>query len=137
MTDKNTELLNEAKNIAVLGMSKNPEKAAHSVPAYFVEKGYNIIPINPSAETILGRHCYKNISEVDQPIEILNVFRPSEEALDIVKEAIERRKLKGDIKMIWFQEGITSAEAKKLAEEEGLLYVEDKCTFKEHNKLNA
>lgn len=132
-----TNIFNDYKNIAVLGMSKNPEKPAHTVPAYLVEQGFNVLPINPSAESILGRHCFKTITEVDQPIEILNVFRPSSEAVDIVTEAIERRRAKGDIRVIWLQEGITSAEAKEMAEKEGLIYIEDKCIYKEHTQIEA
>ena len=98
------------KNIAVVGMSKNPEKAAHYVPKYLAEKGYNIMPVNPSADKILDKKCYHDISEVPIPIDIVDIFRPSEEVLPVVKEAVLKHP-----KVIWLQEGIHNQEAEELA----------------------
>lgn len=129
------EILKTYKSIAVYGMSANHAKAAHRVPAFMKTVGYNIIPINPVNDEILGMKVYKKLSEVEENIEILNVFRPSEVADDIVLEAIERHKKNGDIKVIWFQEGIFSQNGKKLADENGILYIENKCMYKEYISL--
>ncbi|NIP67474.1 CoA-binding protein, partial [Candidatus Bathyarchaeota archaeon] len=129
------DTLEKYKTIAVVGMSRDETKPAHYVPAYFSEKGYDIIPINPKAKEILGARCYKSINEVDEEIEILNVFRPSEKAAEVVKSAIERRKARGDVNVIWLQEGITSKEARKLAEEAEIEYFEDRCMYKEYVRI--
>lgn len=125
------EIFRNYKNIAVYGMSKNREKAASYVPLYLKEQGYNIIPINPTTNEIEGMKCYSNIAEIPDKIDILNVFRPSEQALAVVEEAIERKKTKGDIEIIWLQEGIINDKAKELAENNGIHFIQDKCMLKE------
>lgn len=129
------KIFSENKTIAVYGMSKNPSKPSHTVPMFLLEQGYNIIPINPTIDEISGLKCYKNLSEIPDKIDILNVFRPSEQALDVVKEAIERKKKIGDIKIIWLQEGIINEDAKKLSETNGIEFVQDKCMYKEFFRL--
>ena len=129
------EILTKYRNIAVVGMSKNPEKPAHSVPAYLASQGYNIIPVNPSAGRILDRRSYPSLKEVEESVDVVEVFRPSDQALDIVKEAIERRKERKDIKVIWLQEGIENEEAKRLAEREGITFVQNRCMYKEFRRL--
>lgn len=129
------EIFANYKNIAVYGMSSDLTKAAHNVPGYMLKKGYNVIPINPTAETIMKQKVYKNIMDIPDSIDILNIFRPQEEALEIVKEAVERKNAKGDIKLIWLQLGLQNAEAKKLAEENGIEYIENKCIYVEHKKV--
>jgi predicted CoA-binding protein len=114
--DRIRDVFENYYTIAVYGMSKNPEKATHRVPAFLLSKGYAIIPVNPSADMILNRRCYHSLKEVDEHIDIMEVFRPSEEALSIVQEAIARKKEKGDVAVIWLQEGIRNEEAKMLAE---------------------
>lgn len=120
------------KNIAVYGMSEHPVKAAHSVPAYMHHHNYNILPINPRADVLLGKPVYRKLSDVAEEIDILNVFRPSHELVDIVKEAIERRKKRGDIKLIWVQEGLFSDEAALLAKENDIDYIQNICMYKEY-----
>lgn len=134
MTDLKT-IFEEYKNIAVYGMSIKPEKAAHNVPAFFLKQGYNIFPINPKYDKIAKQKSYSSLMEVEGNIDILNVFRPSEEAVSIVEEAIERNKSKGDIKLIWFQLGIFNDEAKELAENHGFQFIQDKCIFVEYNNI--
>ncbi len=129
------EIFDNYKTIAVYGMSTNKAKAAHSVPAFLLTKGYKIIPLNPTAEEIAGQKVYKSIMEIPGNIDILNVFRPSDQCLDVVKEAVERKKAKGDIKLIWLQEGIVNNEAQKLAEENNIDFIQDKCMYKEYLKL--
>ncbi len=124
------EIFENYKTIAVVGMSIYPYKAAHSVPLFMKKSGYNIIPINPNHEIVAKMNSYQNILEVEENIDMINVFRPSEFALDIIKEAVERKKIKGDVKCIWLQEGITSEEGKALAESNGIIYIEDECLYK-------
>lgn len=119
------------KNIAVVGMSKNPEKDAHRIPKYLLDQGYNIIPVNPTADEILGRKCYKSIKDVPGEIDVLNIFRPSEFMPGIVDEAIER----GKIKAVWMQLGTGNEQAEKKAEENGIKAVSNRCIMVEHKRL--
>jgi hypothetical protein len=130
------EIFKKYKSIAVYGMSKNREKPAHTVPAYLLLQGYEIIPINPSAEEILNRKCYPDLKAVEETIDILNVFRPSDAAPGVVREAVERKKERGDISVVWLQEGIISDEARRLAEEAGITFVQDRCMYKEYRRLS-
>lgn len=123
------------KNIAVVGMSDNPEKPSNRVPAYLMKQGYKIIPVNPTKDEIMGIKSYKSLLDIEDEIDVVNVFRRPEHVLEVVKDAIERKKKRGDIKAIWLQEGIINDEAKKLAEENGLLFIQDKCMFKEHLRI--
>ncbi|MDE1862423.1 MAG: CoA-binding protein [Thaumarchaeota archaeon] len=129
-TDEQLRQIFRFKNIAVVGMSKNPEKAAHYVPKYLVDKGYNIIPINPTADEILGRKCYSTLLAVPQPIEVVDVFRPSDEVAPVINDAI---KLKP--KVIWLQEGIHNPAAESLARKEGIDVVFNRCMYAEHERL--
>ncbi len=128
------EILEEWKTIAVYGMSKSPEKAAGRVPLFLQSMGYNIIPINPTAGEIAGLKCYKSLADVEEPIDILEVFRPSEETAKVAEEAAERRRKRGDIAVIWLQEGIVSDEAKRIACEAGMEFVQDRCMLKEYKR---
>jgi predicted CoA-binding protein len=123
------------KNIAVVGMSDNPEKPSNRVPAYLMKQGYKIIPINPTKDEIMGLKSYKSLLEVEDEIDVVDVFRRPEQVLEVVRDAIERKKQRGDIKAIWLQEGIVNDEAKRLAEENGLLFIQDKCMFREHLRI--
>jgi predicted CoA-binding protein len=127
-----SEIFDNYKNIAVYGMSVNPEKAAHTVPLFLLKQGYNIIPVNPKYDSISGQKAYKNLLEIPDKIDILNVFRPADEALDIVEQAIERRKRKGDINLIWLQLGIANDEAQEIAIKNGFEFIQDKCIYVEY-----
>ncbi len=129
------EIFETYTSVAVFGMSTNPAKPAHYVPAFMIEKGYDVIPINPAAEEIAGRKAYKTISEIPEKIDILNVFRPSEQCLAIVEEAVNRKRLKGDIQLIWLQEGIINEDARKLAEDNGIDFIQNHCMMKEYTML--
>jgi predicted CoA-binding protein len=131
MTTK--EILTNYNSIAVVGFSANTEKTAHRVPIYLIEQGYNVIPVNPVADKIAGLKVYHNLLSIPDEIEIVNVFRPSSDCYNVAMEAVERKKSKGDVKVLWLQEGITNDEAKKLAEENGIEFIEDKCILKEHS----
>ncbi|ROL58481.1 CoA-binding protein [Bacteroidetes/Chlorobi group bacterium Naka2016] len=131
------EYLKKYKNIAVYGFSKNPEKVAHTIPVYLKTRGYNVVGINPQKFEVAGIPVYQKLMDVPEEIEILDVFRPSEHCLDVAKEAIERRKVRGDIKVIWLQEGIVNDEAKKLAEENGIVFVQDTCIYQVYQSMLA
>lgn len=121
------------KHVAVVGLSRDPSKAAHKVPAYLQRVGYKIYPVNPfGGSELLGEKVYSRVSDIDGPVDLVVVFRPSEEALAVVEDALQR----SDVKAIWLQEGIVNEQAAALAEERGLIFVQDKCTFKEHRRLN-
>lgn len=118
------------KNVAVVGMSKNEGKAAHYVPKYLSQQGYNIMPINPTADQILERKSYHSIEEVNQPIDIVDVFRPSDQVLPVVQQAIKKKP-----KVIWLQEGIHNSEAEELARKAGIQVVFNRCMLAEHQRL--
>jgi len=129
-TDEQIKKFYELKNIAVVGMSKNPEKAAHYVPKYLAEKGYNIIPVNPTTDEILGKRCYSELSDIQEPVDIVDVFRPSEQVVPVINEAV---KLKP--KVIWLQEGIHNIEAESLAQKAGIEVIFNRCMLAEHQRL--
>ena len=118
------------KKIAVVGMSRHPEKDAHMVPKYLSTQGYDVIPVNPNSDEILGKKSYDVVSEVPGEIDVVNVFRPSEDVLPVVQEAIKKKP-----KVIWLQEGIHNEQAEKLAKNAGIKVVFNRCMFAEHRRL--
>ena len=124
-----TEILN-LKKVVVIGMSKHQEKAAHFVPKYLLENGFDIIPVNPNSDEILNKKCYKEINDIKDDIDIVDVFRPSEDVLPFVKDAIKKNP-----KVIWLQEGIHFEEAENLAREHGIDVVFNRCMLAEHQRL--
>lgn len=129
------EVLTKYKNIATVGFSKDPSKPAHAVPKFLISKGYNVIPVNPTVDSILGRKSYKSLLEIPDRVEVVQIFRPSKDVPPIVDEAILRARTKGDVKVIWMQEGIRNDEAAKKAEEAGLIVIQDKCMYREYMRL--
>ena len=123
------EILNY-KTIAVVGCSTNPEKPPHYIPKYLKEQGYKIIPINPSADEILGERAYPSLAEVPDEIDIVLIYRPGEETPEIVKHAIEK-----GAKAVWMPEGIKNEEAGEIARDAGLPIVMDKCIKCTHEGL--
>lgn len=124
-------ILNTYKNIAVIGASASSDKPSHRVYKYLKEVGYNVFPVNPNIDEILGEKCYAAISDIPEKIEVVDIFRPSGDVFPFVEEAINI-----GAKAIWMQEGIIDNEAAKKAESAGLMVVMDKCMFKEHVRLN-
>jgi predicted CoA-binding protein len=118
------------KKVVVIGMSKHSSKAAHFVPKYLSDNGYDITPVNPTAEEILGKKCYGSVSEVNEEIEIVDIFRPSDQVLPIIQEAIKKKP-----KVIWLQEGIHNSQAEELARKEGIKVVYNRCMLAEHQRL--
>ncbi len=129
-TDEQIRKFYLLKNIAVVGMSKHPEKAAHFVPKYLADKGYNIIPVNPTTDEIIGKKCYHEINEVNESIDIVDVFRPSDQVMPVVEEAIKKKP-----KVIWLQEGIHNQEAEELVRNAGIEVVFNRCMLAEHERL--
>jgi uncharacterized protein len=129
-SDEQIKKIYALKNIAVVGMSKNPEKAAHYVPKYLTEQGYNIIPVNPTADEILGKKCYPSLLDIPVLIDIIDVFRPSDQIKPVVEEAIKIKP-----KVVWLQEGIHDPEAESLAKKAGIDVVFNRCMLAEHQRL--
>ncbi len=129
-TDDEIKQIFSLKNVAVIGMSKNQEKAAHYVPKYLSHNGYNIMPVNPTADEILDKKCYPSVEDIPEPIDIVDVFRPSVQVLPVVQQAIKMKP-----KVIWLQEGIHNAEAEELARKEGIKVVFNRCMLAEHQRL--
>ena len=126
------DILTKYKNIALVGASKDINKTSTVVMKYLQKYGYKVYPVNPNieGEEILGEKVFSKISEIDGPVDIIDVFRPSKEAIEIVNEAI-----KINAKVLWLQLNIKSPEAKKIAEANNIIYIEDKCTKIEVEKF--
>ncbi|WP_135851756.1 CoA-binding protein [Halorussus salinus] len=117
--------------VAVVGCSSTPGKDAHEIPKYLLENGYEVIPVNPTADEIFGRTAYDSLAEVEENVEIVDVFRPSDEVAGIVDEALAR----DDVAVVWTQLNVADSEAAARAEEAGLRVVQDKCIKVEHQRL--
>jgi predicted CoA-binding protein len=115
-------LLEEFSTITVVGLSSDPTKSAHSVPAAMQAYGWRIIPVNPHADQLLGERVYRTLADVPGELGLVNVFRPSAQAADVVRQAVA-----AGARAVWLQLGITSPQARALAEDNGVLYVEDRC----------
>ena len=123
--------------VAVVGCSTTPGKAAHDIPAYLQRHGYRVVPVNPFADEVLEEPAYDSLADVPDSvdIDIVDVFRPSEEAGGIVDSAIERAERLGDVSAVWLQLDITDSEAAERAADAGLDFVQDKCLKVEHRRL--
>jgi predicted CoA-binding protein len=119
------------ETIAVVGCSRTPGKDAHEIPRYMHERGYEVVPVNPNADRIFGREAYDALADVPEGVDVVNVFRPSEEVAGIVDRAVER----DDVRVVWTQLGIRDDEAAERAEDAGKRVVQDKCFKVEHRRL--
>ena len=126
-TDEIGELLKRSKTIAVVGLSNNPLRPSHGVSAYMQSHGYRIIPVNPEIKGALGEKAVPNLSQVDEKIDIVDVFRRSEFVPEVVDEAIRLK-----VPAIWMQEGVIHEQAAEKARKAGILVVMDRCILKEH-----
>lgn len=117
-----------AKRIAVVGLSADPLKPSHYVSAYLAEQGKQIIPVNPTVEAVLGRRSLRSLAELDAPVDVVLVFRQPRYCAQVAQEA------RGRAKGLWLQSGIRSIEARRIAEEAGMDYVEDRCMMVEHRR---
>jgi predicted CoA-binding protein len=123
-------ILKNSRTVAVVGLSKYPEKDSHKVAGYLQAKGYKIIPVNPTADEILGEKAYKSLTDISTSVDVVDVFRPSAEVGQIVGDAI-----KIDAKAVWMQEGIIDESAAQRALDAGLDVVMDMCMMTEHRRL--
>ncbi len=128
--DQIKEIFAQAKTIAVVGCSSDVFKTSHLIPKYMKNSGYKVIPINPSADEIFGEKVYKSLNEITEHIDIVSVFRPSEEAVDIVKESVSHKP-----KVIWMQSGIESKDAANIAEQHGIDVIMNRCIKVEYSRL--
>ena len=119
----------DMKNIAVVGMSPKPERPSHYVSLYMSQNGYDIIPVNPGHSKILNRTSYSSILDIEQPIDIVNVFRRSEYVLPIIKDAISI-----NAKAIWLQDGVVSEEGAFIAKENEILFIMNDCLLRRHKQ---
>jgi len=128
-------ILENYHTVAVVGLSRDPAKPSHAVAKYLQSVGYRIIPVNPFCDQILGEKCYKSLLDVPETIEVVDIFRSSEDAPAIVDEAIALRNRLGTPKVIWMQLGIVNEEAARRTEEAGFTVVMDRCMQMEHKSL--
>ena len=128
--EKISELLKNAKTIAVVGLSDNPARTSYRVSAYMQSQGYRIIPVNPAISEALGEKAYPTLSEVPEKIDIVNVFRRPEHVPEVVDEAIRL-----GVPAIWMQEGVVHEEAAEKARQAGIFVVMNRCILKEHGRL--
>jgi hypothetical protein len=124
------KILKESKSIAVVGLSPDPAKASHGVGRYLMSQGFEVIPVNPNATEVLGLKSYPDVVSIGRPVDVVDIFRPSEAVLPIVAQAIA-----AGAKVVWMQEGIFHAEAERQAKAAGLQVVMNRCMMKEHYRL--
>jgi hypothetical protein len=134
-TDDVLRELLDLRRVAVVGCSSTPGKAAHDVPDYLRRRGYEVHPVNPYADEIFGVEPADSLAEVEAEVDLVDVFRPSDEVPGIVDEVIERHESRGDVQGLWLQLGISHDEAAARAEEAGLTVVQDRCIKVEHGRL--
>ena len=125
------EILQKYKNIAIVGASPNPTKDSHKVTKYMIEAGYNVFPIYPKEDEILGQKVYRSLLDIDKKVDIVVVFRKPEAVKAVAEAAIKR----GDVDVLWTQLGIVNNEAAKMAEDNGIKVVQNLCIKIEHQKL--
>lgn len=125
------EILKKYRTVAVIGMSKNPEKDANRIPKYLMTKGFRVIPVNPSAEEILGQKSYKRLIDVPEQVDIVDVFRPSDDIPNYVEDVIKKNP-----KVFWEQLGIHNEEAEEKIASAGIKIVYDRCIYQEHKKIS-
>jgi predicted CoA-binding protein len=123
-------ILSTYDTIAVVGASRAPAKAAQYVPAHMQQHGWRVIPVNPHAEEILGERVYRTLADIPEQVGLVDVFRPSAATPDIARQAVA-----AGATALWLQLGIASAQARSIAEDAGLLYVEDRCLIIEQRRL--
>jgi len=125
-------VLANTKTIAVVGLSKDAQRPSYFVASYLKYEGYRIIPVNPTATEILGERCYPDLASIEEPVDLVNVFRPAAACPEIVQAAIAK-----GVKGVWLQLRIVNLEAARLAEEAGLQVVMDRCIKIEHGRYSG
>ena len=126
------QILSSAKNIAVVGLSPDESKPSNEVAKFLIERGFNVFPVYPKFDEILGRKVYRNLTQIDQDIDIAVMFRKGEFASELVKDAVKK-----GVKTLWLQLGITNDEAGAVARENGINFVQDRCIKIELQRLEC
>jgi predicted CoA-binding protein len=126
------KLMESVRSIAVVGISRNPEKPARRVPAYLAAKGYDVTPVNPFVDEVLGKTAKDSLEDVSEPVDMVLVFRPSEDAAKIAETAMRR----DERPVIWLQKGIRADEVAATARDLGFTVVQDLCAYEVHKALN-
>jgi len=129
--DEIKRYLEETKSIAVIGCSPKPEKDSNKVSKYLLEMGYEVIPVYPKEDTILGQKVYRSLEDIDRKVDMVVVFRKPKVVEDVAKSAIKR----GDIKVLWTQIGIVNNRAGEMAREAGIDVVQNHCAMVEHREI--
>ncbi len=130
-SDEQIKRILKLKNIAVVGVSKSPEKPSHFVPRFLIEHGYTIIPVNPTTPTVLAMRCFQKVSDIEDKVDVVDVFRRSEDVYSVVQDVIKKE----GVSVLWLQEGIHNMDAEKLAIENGIDVVYNRCMMAEHTRL--
>ncbi len=132
MTNPDPEIIvREAMTIAVVGLSNDPEKPSNEVGIYLKEQGYRVIPVNPKEEEVLGERAYETVEQIPEEVDVVDVFLPPEKTPKAAEDAV-----RAGARTLWLQEGIESEEARRIAEEGGLAYIENRCMRKTHEGLH-
>jgi uncharacterized protein len=131
-SDSQIKEIYQLKNIAVVGVSKNEEKPSHQVPKYLIEHGYNVIPVNPTLSEVLGRKADPSIADIQERIDIVDIFRKSEDIPAVVDDVLKK---KDGIKVLWMQLGIHNEDAERKAKQNGIDVVYNRCMMEEHKRL--
>ncbi|MFY0544740.1 CoA-binding protein [Brevibacillus sp. H7] len=134
--EKRRELLQEAKTIAVVGLSNKPDRTSYMVSQAMQNNGYRIIPVNPTiaGETVLGEKAVATLTEIDEPVDIVNVFRRSEEIMPVAQDVLQ---MKHKPRALWLQQGIANEEAAELAKQQGIEVIMDLCIKVDHALLGV
>jgi predicted CoA-binding protein len=134
-------ILSRCRTIAVVGVSRDPLKDSRIVAEYLISQGYEVIPVNPFVDELLGKRCYKTLldmpDEVARGIDVVDIFRPAEETPKIVEQAVKLRKKFGRPEVIWMQLGIFNEEAARMAEMAGMTVIMDRCIKIEHSRMKG
>lgn len=126
------QIFERSETIAVVGASPDPDRAGNYIPAYLKQRGYRIIPVNPTCDEVLGIKCYDSLDDIPEPVDCVEVFRRPEHTPEIARQAVAI-----GAKALWLQIGIINDEAKRIAEQAGLLFVQDECMGPQHRRLAA
>jgi len=133
------EILTKYKTIAVVGLSRDPDKYSYRVSDYLKKHGFRIIPVNPFADEILGEKGYKSLldipAEIQKTIEIVDIFRPAKDVPPIVEQAVKLKEAHGKPSVVWMQLGIVNEQAAETAKKAGLTVIMDKCMMVEHKRF--
>ena len=133
------EILTKYKTVAVVGLSREPDKDSYRVSAYLKKHGFRIVPVNPFADEVLGEKSYKSLldipAEIQKTIEIVDIFRPAKDVPPIVEQAVKLKEMHGKPYVVWMQLGIVNEQAAETAKKAGLTVVMNKCMMVEHKRF--